>query len=471
MTTTFSNQEQENLSQLIFNSIDEIGKKMEETPDLSLDVLPFMNPSFAKIKQLALLKQSDNVDYYELIQIATNYIPKVVHTYCSFPLEYRNKTIIKNNLTARQILIEDLKILRKQIDAVEKNMYSSFETQMKINSTLMKEKYNTSFQLQSDVDSSFNDNFINQFDITQYTENLDYKKIHFTKDETQIAAEKLKQEKLKAKKAAQEQMIRKISSIVKASSSRIFQSTSNFSHKFLRASGNILETIWDTFGFGIIVISVFLFFIGGFISLINFGERDSRLFRNSLSSVQKIHGVMSTSKIPTLELPKFIEKIKEETIDGSYYRENNLSFNPLENNQGLVMHIKEFSKIRCSHFIDWKEVSFDYVDLKVNGITLPQDNLFSNYNAFKNENHNLCHLDNGNEITVTFNNNSILAKSLADKSSSPEHKQIKLTKYKEEIKNLNGMIEKADKTTYKYTYLNNMKKELEDSVKKMETKD
>ena len=112
MTTTFSNQEQENLSQLIFNSIDEIGRKMEETPDLALDVLPFMSPSFAKIKQLALIKQSDNVDYYELIQIATNYIPKVVHTYCSFPLEYRNKTIIKNNLTARQILIEDLKILR-----------------------------------------------------------------------------------------------------------------------------------------------------------------------------------------------------------------------------------------------------------------------------------------------------------------------------------------------------------------------
>ena len=62
MTTTFSNQEQENLSQLIFNSIDEIGKKMEETPDLSLDVLPFMSPSFAKIKQLALIKQSvDNL--------------------------------------------------------------------------------------------------------------------------------------------------------------------------------------------------------------------------------------------------------------------------------------------------------------------------------------------------------------------------------------------------------------------------
>ena len=45
MTTTFSNQEQENLSQLIFNSIDEIGKKMEETPDLSLDVLSFIKES------------------------------------------------------------------------------------------------------------------------------------------------------------------------------------------------------------------------------------------------------------------------------------------------------------------------------------------------------------------------------------------------------------------------------------------
>ncbi len=251
----------------------------------------------------------------------------------------------------------------------------------------------------------------------------------------------------------------------------IFQSASKFLHNFLRVSGNVLETIWDTFGVGLIIISAFLFFIGGFISLINFSERDSRLFRNSLSSVQKIHGVMSASQIPSLELPKFIDKIKEETIDGSSYRENNLSFKPLENNQGLVMHIKEFSKIRCSHFIDWKEVSFDYVDLKVNGITLPKDNLFSNYNAFQNENHNLCHLEEGNEITATFNNNSILAKSLADKSSSPEHKQIKLTKYKEEIKNLNEMIEKADKTTYKYTYLNNMKKELEDSVKKMETKD
>ena len=112
---------QNNMFEKINNSLNNLKNLLSDTPDLKDDVLPFISSTLSKLEELAQLNlEKDSNLNYEIFQIATNYLPRTIQGYCSFPLEYRNKEIIKADKTPRDLMIADLTVLKKQVKELEK---------------------------------------------------------------------------------------------------------------------------------------------------------------------------------------------------------------------------------------------------------------------------------------------------------------------------------------------------------------
>ena len=185
--------ETSSMIQRIFTSIDSVGSTLESNVNLKDDVAPFMLASLAKIKQLSMVKQ-DFETLYQLMQIATNYLPRVVESYCGLPIEYRNTKILKDGKSARSMLVQDLKIFKKQVTEIESNIYSGLENQIQVNSKVIRDKYETQFQLADEVDALGDQCFIDQFDYNKYAKTPNYKSITFKKEPDK--AKEIRQEKI-----------------------------------------------------------------------------------------------------------------------------------------------------------------------------------------------------------------------------------------------------------------------------------
>lgn len=448
---TSINEDQQEIIQQIFSSIDSIGQLMESTVDLHSDVFPFMRASLAKIKQLTLATSAKDENIYELFQISTNYLPRALNAYCSLPLEYRNTKKIKSDKTARTLLIEDLKIFKQQVQEIEKQIYAGIENQIKVNSNVVRSKYEQRFQLASEVENLEEDGFINQFDFNDYSQNQDYTKITFKKmpSAKQIADEKTAQT-LKFVKDTGFSLMNGLSKLFKGIISGL--------EKFVLAVLDFFEPIF--------VPAIIIAFVGGAIYLLTLIPCYSNYTQAYLKTAASIHEVMAVSLIPQVEFEQFAKTKQQEMIDGSSYRKERTKFAVNAANQSFSMSITGIDKRECKSFIDNKEIQFDAANIKINGIALPQDNEVSNWWALENENHKLCHLEGNNQIIAEFDNKKINNyKQLLD-SLTTEQKSAKLSRLEKELTIVEKEKTKYSKDTGVYRELNDMSEKIKEAMKK-----
>jgi hypothetical protein len=389
--------ENSQMTNQIFTDIDKIGALLESTVDLSQDVAPFMTATLAKIKQLAIAKQGDYEAQYELFQIATNYIPRTIDSYCALPIEYRNTRIVKSDKTARQLLIENLKIFKKQVFDLEKQFYSAIENQIKVESSFVHEKYASQLELATELDKVGDDGFVNQFDFSQYKDSTHYKDITFKRE--------LSQEEIHAK-ARSEKNNERIAYVGKKiqTISKSFFSGSVSALGFLgKGLGLVLAGILKVIGelFGLII---FFSLFGGIIYLIINSQKDNNMVEQVIKTSADMHSVMGISIIPSSEFAGFVNSKTKELIDDSAYRKEMVHVIYDSKTQHITMKVDDVDKDLCMDLIDKKEEKFDSVTIHVNGMPLPQDNTISEHNIFINENHTLCHLKEGNKLTLDFDN-------------------------------------------------------------------
>jgi hypothetical protein len=415
----------------IFSNIDSLGGYMESTVDLNKDVAPFMASTLAKIKQLALAKEGNYEDQYELFQIATNYLPRAINGYSALPIEYRNTRVVKSNKTARQLLIEDLKILKTQVLEIEKNFYAGIESQIKVSSNVVREKYDHKFQLATELDQLGEDGFVNQFDYSTYQNSKDYKEITFKREvsEKEIAA-KARNEKINQALSKAGDVSLEVGSLVWKKSVPVFKSLSKGMGIFLAGFFSFLgEVLPALIPFGIVI-----GFVGGIGYLIVSSSKPDYMFNAVNKTSEGIYEVMSINVIPQPEFASFVKAKAESMIDGSSYRKDRVKVTYNEKNRTIEMNISDISKNRCMEFIDHKEEDFDRAEVKVNGMELPQDNIVSDYHYLINANHKMCHLDDGNKITIDFDNQKI--HSWVKAPYTDEELKAKLAKVEKELAEL-----------------------------------
>lgn len=450
--------ENSQMTDQIFTDIDKIGVVLESNVDLSQDVAPFMTSTLAKIKQLALAKDGDYEAQYELFQIATNYLPLTINSYCSLPIEYRNTRIVKENKTARQLLIENLKLFKKQVLELEKQFYSAIENQIKVESSFVHQKYASQIELATQLDNIGEDGFVNQFDFSQYKDSPHYKDITFKRE--------LSQDEIQAKERAEKnnQRIAYVGSKAQELGSFLIDSTKNIF--------TVIGKGTKVFLGGIIEASIFLIapvfivgVIGIFIAAIHFGFRDNAMRDSVVEASQQIHSVMSVNIIEPSEFANFVNTKTTELI-GSDYRKENIKITYDTKKQTMSMQVSDFDKDLCVDLIDEKENKFDATTVLINGMPLPQDNTISEYRIFKNENHTLCHLKEGNKVTLNFDNQAIYNFAKGNILLTNSEKNTKIANLEKELAQFEAISKEPHNLKYSEYYKERTDK-IQDALNKM----
>lgn len=450
----------------IFANIDAIGAKMEGTVDLSSDVVPFMSATLAKIKQLALAKADAYEAQYELFQIATNYLPRTIDAYCALPIEYRNTRVIKFNKNARQLLVEDLKIIKKQVQEIEKQFYAGIESQIKVNSSLVREKYDNKFQLATEIDQVGEDGFVNQFDFSTYKNSNDYKSIQFKKE----SSEKEIQAKERSEKI--NKVIAKASEASKDVAYSIFKKSIGvviiLKKVILKIVFGFLY-ILEQLIFPIFIIGFCGILFGGLYWMISSTEKPIN-YLNALAETSKgVHEVMSVNLIPTNEFAFFVTAKEKEMIDDSGYREERAKVFFNEKTRVMTIDATDLNRNQCLKMIDYKEKNFDAVNLKVNGMSLPQDKTVSNSYYIKNENHKLCHLEKENKVTIELNNQNIYDYAKNKNLISKKEAELKIANMQKELEIFNTELVKYGEGTSSYYDLKSIIKQIEESIAQLKS--
>ena len=445
------------MTEQIFTNIDALGKIMEDTIDLSSDVAPFMSSTLAKIKQLGMAKDGDYGSQYELFQIATNYLPRTINAYCSLPIEYRNTHIVKSDKTARQLLIDNLKLFKEQIIELEKQFYAPIENQIKVDSSFIREKYAKQIELATELDKVGDDGFVNQFNYSEYKESPHYKDITFKRE--------LSQEEVQAKQRSEE-INKKISYVgEKAQNFGGFLLNGAFSILKVTSKGaalffaGLLEVIGVLIG-PIIVVGV----VGGIITVVVVTFKDNNMESAVVDASTQIHLIMKTNVIPSSEFTIFANSKTKELIDDSDYRKEMLTVTFNNDKQILSIQVKDLAKDLCMDLIDKKEEKFDFVSVKVNGLSLPQDNTVSDYRYWKTENHNLCHLDDDNKVTLDFDNKIIYDVAHNGVSLTESQKAAKIDSLEKELINI-----EVNKYHKYESYFNEMKEKVKVAIDKVKS--
>jgi hypothetical protein len=437
--------ENNQMTDQIFTDIDKIGAVLESTVDLSQDVAPFMTATLAKIKQLAIAKQGDYEAQYELFQIATNYLPKTIDSYCGLPIEYRNTRIVKADKTARQLLIESLKIFKKQVFDLEKQFYSAIENQIKVESSFIHEKYASQLELATELDKVGDDGFVNQFDFSQYKDSTHYKDITFKRE--------LSQEEVQAKARSEKnnERIAYVGNKIQSVSKSVFNSSVNILTVVGKGLGLFLVGILKIFSelFGVIL---FLTALVGIITMIVRSQRDDNMVEQVVKTSADIHSIMGINIIPSSEFAAFVNAKTKELIDDSSYRKERVHVTYDSKKQHISMQVDDVDKDLCMDLIDKKEDKFDSVFIHVNGMSLPQDNAVSEHKIFINENHTLCHLKEGNKLTLDFDNQKIYNFVKGNISLTSAEKATKIANLEKELATFEEISKEPSNARYPAYY-------------------
>jgi hypothetical protein len=447
--------ENSQMTDQIFTNIDTIGGVLESTVDLSQDVAPFMTATLAKIKQLALAKEGDYEAQYELFQIATNYLPNTINSYCGLPIEYRNTRIVKADKTARQLLIENLKIFKKQVSDLEKQFYSAIENKIKVESSFVHEKYAGQLELATELDSIGEDGFVNQFEFSQYKDSTHYKDITFKRE--------LTAEEIQAKERAERnnQRLKYMGNTVQNIGSSLVDSASSVLTKIGKGISIFIGGIFEVVN--ILIAPIFFFGIVGLLgTLVYVANKDNSMMEAVGKKSADIHNVMAINLIPTGEFVSFVNSKTTELVDSDYRKENiNVSYDSKKSI--ITMQVSDVAQDLCMDLIDKKEEDFDGVNVKVNGMPLPQDNTVSERRSWRNENHTLCHLEDGNKVTLEFNNQKIYNFAKGNISLTEAEKIAKIAHLEKEI----ILIEKAGTHSKYESHFNAMRDMVKDSLAKV----
>jgi hypothetical protein len=388
------NDTQEQISQQIFSSIDQLSAFMQNIPDLANDVVPFMTGAFAKIKQLSVHQNKFEVSY-ELMQIATNYLPKSIHAYCALPIDYRNSKPIKNSKTARDLLIGDLTLIKKQVYELESTIFSDLEREIRVNSNLIKEKFEGQMQLATQMETENSSGFINQFNLTDYTNSPNYFESIFHKT---MPAPNVAEKTVKTLTTTGNTVLKSSISISKKICSKIKPKLINAGKNIARIDG---QDVFVT-----IMFSVFALFMGGLFSLIYFDGRYSSYVRDFNKDLVADSQFMGVTPLTQNQLTEFANKDYKELIDGSDYRKENIKYTLGANKLNITA--KSIEKSDCTRLIDHQVESFPNIHLEINGIAIHDSPPTTK--ILDNTNYNLCYLKSGNVVNAIMDTKEIYLK-------------------------------------------------------------
>lgn len=401
----------------INNSLNNLKNLLSETPDLKDDVFPFISSTLSKLEELAQLNiEKDSNINYEIFQIATNYLPRTIQGYCSFPLEYRNKEIIKVDKTPRDLMIADLIVLKKQVKELEKNVFSDLEREVRSNSTFLKNKYDEALSLATEVEKN-DEQFINHFDINK----VDTKFITYF-GRKNISSQK--QDRKEKNKENWKTLKNKFIPILK-----VIKNTGLFIYS------NLVK-LWKT---GVIpVVSI----IGTIIYVVFFlfiPWASSPSFQTeSQSDLINTYNIMKSTVLSSEQVKGLAQNHINLLTDKAHIAKNN--FNIFNNGKTLNETLNNYDQSDCKYFIDLKEKNMPNAVVSINGIRMPERHVYSEVRYFDNNNHKLCYLDK-NTITVSLDaevihnlgNNEMISNEEIQKYLDMDEQQLKTvaSRYKE----------------------------------------
>lgn len=405
---------QNNMFEKINNSLNNLKNLLSETPDLKDDVFPFISSTLSKLEELAQLNiEKDSNINYEIFQIATNYLPRTIQGYCSFPLEYRNKEIIKADKTPRDLMIADLTVLKKQVKELEKNVFSELEREVRSNSTFLKNKYDEALSLATEVEKN-DEQFINHFDINK----VDTKFVTYF-GRKNISSQK--QEKTKENIQAFKNKLKPLVFLFKKAINIIWQYMTKLWVSGVIPIGSVLMT----------VVYVLFFVFIPWASSPSFETESQRDLINT-------YNIMKSTVLSSEQVKGLAQNHINLLTDKAHIAKNN--FNIFNNEKTLNETLKNYDQTDCKYFIDMKEKNMPNAVVSINGIKMPERHVYSEVRYFDNNNHKLCYLDK-NTITVSLDadiihnlgNNELASNQEIQKYLDMDEQQLKTValRYKE----------------------------------------
>jgi hypothetical protein len=103
-------------------------------------VLSIRSTILTILPQIEDLSSSD-YNIYLIQQTATDYLPSALESYVSLPRAYANYQPIKDGKTARQLLLEQLDLLDREVKAVVQDIYKDDTQQLIVHGQFLKDKF------------------------------------------------------------------------------------------------------------------------------------------------------------------------------------------------------------------------------------------------------------------------------------------------------------------------------------------
>jgi hypothetical protein len=157
-------------------------------------------------------------------------------------------------------------------------------------------------------------------------------------------------------------------------------------------------------------------------------------------------------------------------LDDSSYRKDRTNIVFDAKSKVMTMNFSGLDRGYCYMTIDRKELTYDAANMSVNGIALPQDNTISNFVAFKNENHKLCHLEEGNKISIQLDNQKIYDYAQKIKNMPESEKAAMLAKMNAELTAMKAEMEKYSSKSNEYSQLYNLSETLQGTINSIKGK-
>lgn len=380
---------EKSISDKIVHTIDVLSQNMQTIPDLQNDILPFMEGTFFKIKQMSFA-ESDYETSYELMQIANNYLPRVIYTYCELPIEYRNSKKMQNGQTAREMLVSDLQIIRKQVEEIESAIYSKQEKAMRVNSTIIKQKFEGQMQLATQVQNDNQGRFVNQFNIEEF--------LQHNKESSYIF-------KKQPEDAVQAQTIVKQPGIMDLTSKWLLKkgfpkakehtiAAYRFTASKMPRKNTINNLITDSFA-PVAGLSAIVFFLFGLFTAATYESHYSVL--KDVSG--KMYQLQAATNMNYQQLTTMTGSMNEIMSKKNDVEGENTKIAVINN--GVRINSVNIDNEDCEKMVDHKVQNMLAADMYINSIPV-KDTVTSQRYLEETDNHKLCYLKDNNKVEIVL---------------------------------------------------------------------